>query len=618
MIRKSTLLLFLLFTQILQATDTTRAHQWLLKAQVLKETSYPEALKYAGFALNEAEKAKWTEGIIRALLIRASAHMHTTELTAGKEELQRAISLAQQQGLKVLWLKGLFEMSSMYNLLGDYPKSMEYAIQAEKIARDIGDPKWKGQAILRLGVIHNYAGDPQKALRNYEEALSMARIAHDTPTISNVLSSKAIILCLGGDCKASVELFETCISLSQASNDLPALAKYYSNLGNTKLYLNQPQSAFEDFQTSIQIARKIGDNVQLALSLGNTAFALNDLKQYPQAIDYITRSIDTAAIVGSLEDLKVGWELLADLYFKTNQYEKAYKAMIEFNKFKDSLAADEKKSNIRNVEQRLEFRKREEVQKAKNEAKLQRQVWMRNVFIAGFAIALLYAGVFLVQRKNTEKQRKRSDELLLNILPKEIAEELKTHGTAKAQQFEQVSVLFLDIVGFTRIAQTMSPQELVGELDALYSGFDDIINKHGLEKIKTVGDAYMAVCGLPQMNKDHALHAVQAALDIISFTNEYAKTRKSKNLTAFEIRAGIHSGPVVAGIVGKTKFAYDIWGDTVNTAARMEQNSEPGKINISGESYALVSNHVKAEYRGKIEAKNKGAVDMYFIEGVLA
>lgn len=617
MVRKILLFLFFLIAFHLKGMDTMQAHKWLVKAQSVKETSYPEALKYSGLALKEAEKAQWTEGICKSLLIRASAHMHTTELSAGKDEIQRAMTLAEQSGHKILLLKALFEMSGMYNLLGDYPKSLEYAIRAEKIAREIGDPKWKGQAILRMGIIHNYAGNPDKALKNYEEALAMAKIAKDTQTISNVLSSKAIILCLGGNCQAAVGLFQTCISLAQASGDYPALAKYYSNLGNTKLYLNQPQSAYEDFQTSIQIARRIGDHVQLALSLGNTAFALNDLKNYPEAITYIKRSIDTAALVGSLDDLKVGWQLLSELYAKTNQHDKAYQALLNYEKFKDSLAVDEKKSKIRNLEQKLEFRKREEVQQAKNEASLQKQVWMRNVFIAGFALAVLFAFVFLVQRKNTEKQRQRSDELLLNILPKEIAEELKSNGSAKAQQFDPVSVLFLDIVGFTKIAQSMSPQELVGELDTLYSGFDDIINKHGLEKIKTVGDAYMAVCGLPQSNPAHGLKTIQAAIDIVTFSKAYAETRLAQKREPFEIRAGIHSGPVVAGIVGKTKFAYDIWGDTVNTAARMEQHSEPGKINISGETYAIVASKVTANYRGKIEAKNKGAVDMYYVESLI-
>lgn len=616
MIRIAPIFFFLVFAVQLHGLDTMQAHKWLVKAQSVNETSYPEALKFSGYALKESEKVQWNEGVCRALLIRASAHMRTTELSAGKDEIQRAITLAEQSGQKILLLKGLFEMSGMYNLLGDYPKSMEYAIQAERIAREIGDPMWKGQAILRMGVIHNYAGDTEKALRNYEEALTMAKIAKDTPTISNVLSSKAIILCIGGNCQAAVGLFQTCISLAKASGDFPALAKYYSNLGNTKLYLNQPQSAYEDFQTSIQIARRIGDHVQLALSLGNTAFALNDLKRYPDAIAYVIRSIDTAAIVGSLDDLNVGWQLLSELYAKTGQYEKAYDAVLNYEKFKDSLAVDDKKSKIRNLEQKLEFRKREEVEKAKNEATLQKQVWMRNVFIAGFALALLFAGVFLFQRKKTEKQRQRSEELLLNILPKEIAEELKSNGSAKAQQFDPVSVLFLDIVGFTKIAQAMSPQELVSELDTLYSRFDDIVNKHGLEKIKTVGDAYMAVCGLPQSNPAHALNTIRAAIDIIAFTKEYAIARLAQKHEPFEIRAGIHSGPVVAGIVGKTKFAYDIWGDTVNTAARMEQNSEPGKINISGETYTLVATKVKANYRGKIEAKNKGAVDMYYVESL--
>ncbi len=205
---------------------------------------------------------------------------------------------------------------------------------------------------------------------------------------------------------------------------------------------------------------------------------------------------------------------------------------------------------------------------------------------------------------NSEKEK--SDELLLNILPYNIAMELKDKGSAEAKQYNNVTVLFTDFVNFTGISERLPPTELVAAIHKSFTAFDAIMEKHGLEKIKTIGDAYLAVSGMPDENENHARQAVNAALDILEFIHQ------SNSL--FRIRIGIHSGPVVAGIVGVKKYAYDIWGDTVNTAARMEQHSEPGKINISGATHSLLNGDFECEYRGKIPAKNKGDVDMYFVE----
>lgn len=207
-------------------------------------------------------------------------------------------------------------------------------------------------------------------------------------------------------------------------------------------------------------------------------------------------------------------------------------------------------------------------------------------------------------------EKKRSDDLLLNILPFDIAEELKKYGTSKAKLFENVSVLFSDFVGFTNVSEKLTPGELVAELHHCFTAIDTILERNGLEKIKTIGDAYLAVCGLPITVENHAIKTIQAALEIIEFINK-RETEGGK----FNIRIGINSGSVVAGIVGVKKFAYDIWGDTVNTASRLEQNSISGKINISAATYQLVKNNFTCTHRGKIEAKNKGKIDMYFVDG---
>lgn len=236
------------------------------------------------------------------------------------------------------------------------------------------------------------------------------------------------------------------------------------------------------------------------------------------------------------------------------------------------------------------------------------------VFI--FLIALVFENTKNTALKNLDDrneqlaiEKKRSDDLLLNILPSEIVMELKETGKSKAKQFDHVSVIFTDFVNFTKISETLSPDELVSEIDYCFKGIDEIIERNGLEKIKTIGDAYLAVCGLPNEDVNHGIKTVQAGLEILSFIDS-----RKHNGGKFEIRIGIHSGSLVAGIVGIKKFAYDIWGDTVNTASRLESSGEAGKVNISDSTHQLVKENYHCVYRGKIEAKNKGNIDMYFVD----
>ena len=221
-----------------------------------------------------------------------------------------------------------------------------------------------------------------------------------------------------------------------------------------------------------------------------------------------------------------------------------------------------------------------------------------------------------LEQKNIDitYEKERSENLLLNILPYEVADELKQKGTADAKQFDEVTVMFTDFKDFTKIAEKLSPTELVNEIHTCFKAFDEIITKYNIEKIKTIGDAYMCAGGLPVKNNTNALDVVNAAIEILSFITTHLAQRAQEGKEQFEIRIGIHTGPVVAGIVGVKKFAYDIWGDTVNTASRLESSGMPGKINISGTTYERIKDSFPCTYRGKIQAKNKGEIDMYFVD----
>jgi len=215
-----------------------------------------------------------------------------------------------------------------------------------------------------------------------------------------------------------------------------------------------------------------------------------------------------------------------------------------------------------------------------------------------------------------EIARKKSDELLLNILPVSIADELKEHGRAAPRKYERVSVMFTDFKGFTQISEKLSPEELVRELDMYFHYFDSLVVRYGLEKIKTIGDAYMCAGGIPEECTTNPLKVVLAALELQDFMRKEENKRREEGKVFWELRLGIHTGPVVAGVVGQKKFAYDIWGDTVNTASRMESSGTPGRVNISSFTYEQVKDYIHCTSRGKIAAKNKGEIEMYYVDSI--
>lgn len=211
-------------------------------------------------------------------------------------------------------------------------------------------------------------------------------------------------------------------------------------------------------------------------------------------------------------------------------------------------------------------------------------------------------------------EKKRADGLLLNILPENIADELKNHDRVQPVRYDSASVLFTDFKGFTQQAERMQPEELVQELDLCFRSFDSIASHHGLEKLKTIGDSFMCAGGIPMENSTHAVDCCLAALAMRHFMNDLRRKRQSSGQDFWEIRIGIHTGPLVAGVIGESKFSYDVWGDTVNTASRAESSGEAGRINITEPTFLLVRKYFECTSRGLVEAKNKEPMEMHFLE----
>lgn len=211
-----------------------------------------------------------------------------------------------------------------------------------------------------------------------------------------------------------------------------------------------------------------------------------------------------------------------------------------------------------------------------------------------------------------EQEKERSDRLLLNILPERVANDLKEYGSSVPECFDNVTVFFSDIVNFTKLTSTIDPAEVICELSDIFTGFDRIFKHNHCERIKTIGDAYLSVSGMPEPDANHARNILHAAFECMTFLEK----RNLHHRMKWQMRMGVHSGRVVGGIVGIEKYIYDVFGDTINTAARMEHYSEPMKINVSSETYALAMEHFIFKERNSVEVKCKGMTTMYFLEGI--
>jgi class 3 adenylate cyclase len=285
----------------------------------------------------------------------------------------------------------------------------------------------------------------------------------------------------------------------------------------------------------------------------------------------------------------------------------------------DSLTTEQLKSELAIRDLELVNQKN---QIAARDAEYRKNILWLGIGMFAIIGAFLVRGYFrkrdtaiTLSQKNDEiyKAKEESDKLLLNILPESVADELKLKGKTTTRLHPDTTVMFTDFKGFTHFSENHTPEELVAKIDFYFSHFDTIIAKYGIEKIKTIGDAYLAVSGIPEFNKDHLQRMLSAALEIRDFVHKSNEDSKGSGEALLEIRIGLHSGPLVAGVVGSKKFAYDVWGDTVNIAARMEQSGEADEINVSENVYQLAKEGFVFTYRGEIEAKNKGKMKMYYL-----
>lgn len=505
------------------------------------------------------------------------------------------------------------EKGNGLQLKGEYHEALDSYLKSMEYTNEEGDDDLSAALHISIADTYSMIGNSASAEKYYEEGILLLRTVNDPLALASALLN-------AGDEYYKTEQYDKALRHFVESGELfekldYKIGKAY-NLGNTGMvYAKQGKDelAKDYMNEAIEILEANEEYYPISEFLNYISDIYQEQQNFEAATEYANKSLELATKHKLKNQISNANLQLSELMQNSGNYKEALERYIQHDIYQDSIINLENVQNMANLEVgKKEAELKVETQKRKN----QRIIIWSTVGILLLTSLLAY-GLFRRHKyvKATNKiiaaEKQRSDDLLLNILPEETAKELKDKGRVEAKKYPSVTVLFTDFKGFTSYAENLSPEKLVKTIDHYFTEFDSIVEKYGLEKIKTIGDAYMAVGGLSFDEKDQAKEMIMAAKEMNAFVTK-AKHDDYTDAT-FDIRIGINTGAVVAGVVGSKKFAYDIWGDTVNIASRMESCSEAGRINISEDTYNIVKDDFECEYRGKIAVKNRGEMKMYFV-----
>jgi class 3 adenylate cyclase len=536
---------------------------------------------------------------------------------------QKSLGVWKKLNNKEGMASSLANIGKVYEQLSNYPLALDHYLKSLKYAEDLGKTKQIATTLTNIGVLYTNQREYKLAEDYILKGLAAYQKLEDQSGIAACLVELGSIEAAQGKKDTALAYFKSGMAIYEEQGEIHRVAGSLGQIGDIYSATEDYSEALQNYERGLSIYKQTGDRQ----GISNTTLAIGQVHQragdFSLALKWCKRSLKLAADIHILEQQRAACECLYQTNNSLGKHETALRYFEQMEQFEDSIFNAANTRKMTSLEMQFEFDKKEAARLAEQEKKdaiaehkLTHEKWIRNGFIAGFALMLLFAGNFFFQRNRIRKEKDRSEELLLNILPEEVAAELKEKGEAETQLIDEVTVLFTDFKGFTTMAEQLSPKDLVKDLNICFSEFDRITQKYNIEKIKTIGDAYMAAGGLPTPNTTHSIDVINAALEMRNFIEEGKANKVAQGLPYFEVRIGVHTGHVVAGIVGVKKFQYDIWGDTVNTSSRMESCGEVGKVNISEATYTLVKDHPKFSFtnRGKIEAKGKGAIKMYFVD----
>jgi adenylate cyclase len=606
-----------------KAEDSSKVDLLLQLSRAYYNDSWDEVIRYANDANNLSRQISYKKGEALAWKNIGIANYYKgiplEAIDAWLKSLEAFRAIADKSGIANILgnLGGVYERS-------DETKALDYYLQSLRLAEEIGDEFRIATLMLNIGALYDKKNATiQKAMDSYKRAISISEKNNYPDALGMATGNIGELFLKTGQVDSALYYFKIAEKNLQGDANLPLAL---NNIGKAYLKRKDYESAFRYHRQAYNEAARGNNKLHMTQALLGLADIYANQGDNRLALINYQQAEKLALELNANDELDRSYEGLSDAFSKLKNYGEAYNYQVKLRKIKEKIYNQTTDDKLKDIRFEFDLQKKEgEIKllsrdKALQEVEIKRQMLTKNALLV--VLTLIIAIVFILYRNYRIKvktnrildhQKVEIENLLLNILPAEVAHELQQEGSATPKYFDQVSVLFTDFKSFTKMADVLSPQELVAELNECFMAFDDIIDKYKLEKIKTIGDSYMCAGGLPRPDPQHVLKIVKASFEILHYLNTWNEYRITKGMNPWELRIGIHVGPVVAGVVGKKKYAYDIWGSTVNIASRMESAGEPGQVNISSSVYEIIKDHYDCRYRGKISAKNIGEIDMYFV-----
>ena len=607
-------------------SDTARVNAMLKESAGLFKTDPNKAIEIALQAKQQADKIDFKKGAAYALKNVGLGYYYQGKYVETLDYWEQSLKMFEelQDDLGIANL--LNNIAAIYVNQGDDTRGLDYALRSLKLSEKTGDKLRILSALNTIGTIYfnkKDTADKVKALSYMIAALPLCEAIGNNDALGVISQNIGeIYLTIDQPDKALPYLERSIQALGDAANSSVA----YNSIGKLYLKKGDYNQALNYHNQALSIAEKAKSPRHIEQTLRDIANLYATQKDFTTALNYYEKAKPIAEELKAVSDLQDIYSGMAVSYSNTNQYKDAFKYQKLLSNINDTIYTTERDKKLGALQFEFDLEKKQnEINLLTKDKDLQivqtkRQKFAKNAFMIGLFLAFIIAALIYRSYRDkvkthilVDRQKNEIEHLLLNVLPKEVAKELQLTGRATPRHYNSVAVMFTDFRGFTLLTDHMSPDELVAELDACFNVFDEIIAKHKLEKIKTIGDSYMCAGGIPVEDEMYVLKIVKAGLEIQQYIATNNERRLEKGLEPWYLRIGIHVGPVVAGVVGKMKYAYDIWGSTVNIASRMESNGEPGKVNISSATYELIKDYYECTHRGKISAKNVGEIDMYFI-----
>ena len=601
------------------AKDTSKVNALIEEGKSFVQTDSAKAINLSLQALNLAKESGYRKGEGYALKNIGLVYNNAASYVEAIDYFNKALAIFESINHDPGIANMLSNIGGIYFTQGADEKALEYSFKALKIAEKLGDTSRMITSLTNIGSTYHNKKD-KKSLQYYLKVLPLINLnsPEKIEEYVNVNGNLGEIYYDFKDYNKALEYYQK--SIDAAGTDYSSA---FSVNGMGKIYLQQKNYplAHSFHKKALAIAEKFEDQLQLVRSMKSIADVYRAEGNTKLAIDYFNLARTSAEAMDEVNvELQDIYRDLAAAYSENKDYNNAFTYQTKYAEFKDLLYNIENKTKLNQIQFDFDLSKKdgelalnEEKLKSEKQARLGITITLGIIMASAFVIYRYYLKS-LKTNKILDKQKDEIEGLLLNILPKEVASELQNNGISKPRYYKEVCVLFSDFKGFTLIADKMSPSELVEELNECFIAFDSIADKYGLEKIKTIGDSYMCASNLPSDLPDHFYKMIKGGMEMQQFIEGWNAGRLIEGKEPWQIRIGVHAGPVVAGVVGKKKYAYDIWGNTVNIASRMESSGTPGKVNISEFTYEKVKDRFECVHRGKISAKNVGDMEMYYVE----